>query len=224
MSDIVSELFMRRQMNQSKLLQYGFEQHQTDYVYQTNLTTSQFQLTITVNAAGRVTTQVIDPTTGDEYTLHLNPAATGEFVGQVKQEYETILRQVAAQCFDQHVFESPQAQELIQAVHEQYGDELEFLWRRFPQNAIWRRSDTNKWYAAILTVDQQKLGLKTSQEVEVLDIRVAPEQLATLVDQQRYFPGYHMNKKSWMTVILNGSLPTEKLLELVAASYQRATK
>ncbi len=32
-------------------------------------------------------------------------------------------------------------------------------------------------------------------------------------------PGYHMNKKHWNTVIINGSVPDDELLDLIRESY-----
>lgn len=47
-----------------------------------------------------------------------------------------------------------QSQELIDYVRQTYGDELEFLWKKFDDNAVWRRKDTKKWYAALLTTQK----------------------------------------------------------------------
>ncbi len=33
-------------------------------------------------------------------------------------------------------------------------------------------------------------------------------------------PGYHMNKRHWNTVLLNGSLPQELLIKLIEHSYR----
>lgn len=33
-------------------------------------------------------------------------------------------------------------------------------------------------------------------------------------------PGYHMNKKHWNTVVLDGSLPRRLVKEMITASYQ----
>lgn len=52
--------------------------------------------------------------------------------------------------FEPNVFKSVYAKELIEYVCSTYGDELEFLWQKFPDNAIWRRKDTGKWYGALL--------------------------------------------------------------------------
>lgn len=37
-------------------------------------------------------------------------------------------------------------------------EELEFLWPKSPDNAIFRRPDNKKWYAVLLTVQKEKLG------------------------------------------------------------------
>jgi len=37
---------------------------------------------------------------------------------------------------------------------------------------------------------------------------------------QAIFPGYHMNKKHWNTVICNGTIPSRLLLKLIDHSYE----
>lgn len=105
-----------------------------------------------------------------------------------------------------------------------YGDELEFLWNKLPDNAILRRKDTQKWYAAFLKVPKTKLGLDGSEIVEILDLRALPEEIEQIVDGKRFFGGYHMNKKHWYTICLNGSVPICEILNRIDASYQLAKK
>ncbi len=153
------------------------------------------------------------------YTLHLVESATGSFVGEIKSQYKAVLEEIAETCFDPDVTKSNQAKELIAYAREKYGDELEFLWPKFPDNAIWRRQDNKKWYGAILTVSRQKLGLKSDEIVEIVDLRLEPEKIATLVDQKRYFNGWHMNKKNWYTIILDGSVPTKEICNKLDDSH-----
>lgn len=100
-----------------------------------------------------------------------------------------------------------------------YQDELEFLWKRFPDNAVYRRKDTGKWYGAMLTISKQKLGLDSSEKVVILDLRIQPDDLAAVVDGVRFFPGYHMNKQHWYTICLDGSVPVEEIYQRIDASY-----
>lgn len=88
---------------------------------------------------GLVTAVVMDPETKEPYTLHLSDRATGRFVTGVKLEYEQVLTDIAETCFEPDVFKSAQTKEIIAYVRETYGDELEFLWSKFPDNAVWRQ-------------------------------------------------------------------------------------
>lgn len=150
--------------------------------------------------------------------------ATGGFVETVKYEYQEVLLEIAAQCFQTDIFQLKQSNKLIDYVRKTYGDELEFLWEKFPKNAIWRREDTQKWYGILLTVPKQKLGLPDDKTVEIFDFRILPEELEALVDYKTYFPGYHMNKKHWCTIILDGTVPFEEICRRIDASYLLAIK
>ncbi|WP_318766771.1 MmcQ/YjbR family DNA-binding protein [Lactiplantibacillus carotarum] len=214
--------FPNKKLNRSKLIAFGFVPKDDDLVYQTPIVDGQFQLNVTVTAAGQLTTQVIDAATQDEYVLHLAPKAQGTFVGQVTAAYQSVINQVEQACFDTDVFKTAQAQALIKHVTTTYADELELLWQRFPQNAVWRRADTHKWYAALLTVTGDKLGLPDATPVTVLDLRAKPADLEKLVNHRQYFPGYHMNKQHWFTIVLDGRVPVEEVYHRLATSYQLA--
>ncbi len=224
MSNIMYSIFNNKKVNLSKLLQFGFVQTETDYIYRKTLSESGFILTVHVTPQGEISTEMIDPSLNELYTLHLVDNATGGFVETVKYEYQETLLEIASQCFQADIFQSKQSNELIDYVRKTYGDELEFLWEKFPKNAIWRRKDTQKWYGILLTVSKQKLGLPCDESVGVLDFRILPEELEALVDYKTYFPGYHMNKKHWCTIILDGSLSFEEIRRRIDASYLLAIK
>lgn len=73
----------------------------------------------------------------------------------------------------------------------------------------------NKMFAALgINDDPLRLNLKCDPaKAEVL--------------RQRYpavLPGYHMNKRHWNTVVLDGSIPKEELLEMIDESYALVVK
>lgn len=214
--------FKDRRPNSDQLQAFGFKSTGHDYTYQVPIVAGQFQLSITVTPDGTVETHVIDRSTHDEYVLHLAGHASGSFTGRVASEYQAVLTAVETQCFDRDAFKAGQAQALIEAVTATYGDQLEFLWAKFPHNAVWRRADTHKWYGALLTVSKQKLGFDEDEQVTVLDLRAAPADVLQLVDHHQYFPGYHMNKRNWFTIILDGSVNLATIQRLMATSYQLA--
>ncbi|MCL2295613.1 MAG: MmcQ/YjbR family DNA-binding protein [Methanomassiliicoccaceae archaeon] len=117
------------------------------------------------------------------------------------------------------VFKSEGARQVIHYVREKYQDELQFLWERFPKNAVFIRHDNDKWYAALLVLQKKKLGVDGDEVVDIINLRVWPEDIGALVDGKRYFPGFHMNKKYWITICLDGSVPIEEIFRRIDMSF-----
>lgn len=221
---MTEHLFKNRKLNMVKLLSFGFENIDGRYVYHADLVDGQMRLTVWIDDAERVYTEVIDNISGDEYVLHRIAGVSGSFVGRVKNEYEAILEEISAKYFELEVFKSEQAKAIIAHIRDTYGDELEYLWQKFPNNAVVRRKDNQKWYAAILTVSRRKLGFDLDEMVEILDLRIKPEEIENTIDNLRYLPGYHMNKKHWYTICLDGSVSTEEIYQRIDESYLLAKK
>ncbi|MCH5157517.1 MAG: MmcQ/YjbR family DNA-binding protein [Clostridiales bacterium] len=105
-----------------------------------------------------------------------------------------------------------------------YGDEPEYLWNDLPDAAVIRRKDTQKWYVLLMTVLPKRLGLSGDEPIEIVDLRFNPDELPSKIDGERYFAGYHMNKKHWITILLDGSVPLAEILDYVDKSYLLAKK
>lgn len=58
-----------------------------------------------------------------------------------------------------------------------------------------------------------------------VNLKCDPERALELRDRyESILPGYHMNKRHWNTVVLDGSVPSELVRELVDHSYQLVKK
>ena len=204
--------FERRVPIPEKLLAYGFERRGDGYVVTRPIVDGEFL--VTVEVGGGVKTTTLECATGEPYVLHLVEAAQGTFVGQVRAEYSALLAEIAARCFSADFGGA--------AARKTYGAEPEFLWEKFPEDAVLRRKDTGKWFGALLTVAENKLGRQGGANIAILDVRATEEEIAALSDGVRYFPGYHMNKRHWLTAVLDGSIPHEELMQRIALSYERA--
>jgi len=121
------------------------------------------------------------------------------------------------------VFTHPQTKRLIANVASQYGSRLEFLWEKLPQAAVYRVPSNRKWYAVIMTIPRYKLTGQSQEPVDVLDLRYQRDELPDLLAHQPYiYPGWHMNKDNWLSVILDDSLTDEQVMMLLENSYQLA--
>ena len=216
--------FENKRVNMSKLSQFGFEPNQNgQYQFRTLIMHGQFEMIIELNTDGSLNTILTDTTTSEVYVLHLTSQVHGQFVGQVAQAYQDVLYNIEQHCYDNDVFQSTPERKLIAQVKAVYGDNLEFLWPKFPQNAVWRRSDTHKWYGALLTVTSDKLALPgATPVVTVVELRARPEDLSMLSDGQHDLPGYHMNKKHWYSILLDDVVPLATIMDDVKVSYMLA--
>lgn len=221
-------LFQHQKIIFSSLPDFGFAQTADGYIYTTPLLNGQFNMQVDIDLTGQVWTKLTDNATNSEYVLHMVDDAQGEFVGAVRAAYQSELEKIAAKCFQPDVFQSPTAQAVIAYVEQTYQDKLEFLWPKMPENAIFRRQDNQKWYAALLTVKREKIGLPTSEKgdkkIEIIDLRLQPNILTETVDNVKYFPGYHMNKKHWYTICLDDSVAAAEICQRLAVSYELAKK
>lgn len=208
-------------LNQEKVLKLGFEFDGENFIRREKIL-EDFTLTIIIDGGGSVTSKIFDAD-GEPYTLHLVEGASGSFVGAVRAEYERVMKDVSA-CFDEEKFFSEQARKLVEHIREKFSDEPEFLWEKYPSFAIFRRKDNRKWYALIANVPKKYLKIGGAEEIEILNLRVKPEDLDKLEDDEKYFRGWHMNKKSWMTLRLDETLTFEEISARLEESYNLAAK
>ena len=215
--------FKNKSANAEKLIKYGFELSGGRYVYVTEIVDGQLRLTVTVDG-GELTTEVYDVAAEDSYTLHLVDAAIGGFVGRVRAEHEAVIHDVVEKCYDYDVFKEDYTKKIIRHAAEKYGDEPEYLWEDLPNAAIIRRADNRKWYVLLMTVLPKRLGLSGDEPIEIVDLRFDVDELPKRIDNKSYFAGYHMNKKHWITILLDGSVPLDEIIEYVDKSYDLAGK
>lgn len=216
--------FQNKVLAADRLLPFGFVAGEGGYAYSAAIVDGQFDMIVRISPEGELSAGVYDADTGDEYTLHLSSQAVGAFVGRVRAEYDEVLQKIADGCFETKVFKTELAGKIIRYVRTKYRDEFEFLWEKFPNNAIVRRGDNQKWYAVLLTVAENKIGLSGKAEIEVINVKMKTGDIANLVDGRRYFGGYHMNKQHWITICLDGSVSFEEICRRIDDSRILAKK
>lgn len=215
----LEKLLKNRKFDFNKLVAYGFIENGNQCEYKSTLIEGEFDIVVKVSKDGKIDSKVIDIAFGDEYLLVKMPDATGEYVGKVREAYSNVLTDIIIKCSRVEVFKSNQAKQVIKYVKEKYDNEPEFLWEKFDNNAVFRHLENKKWYGILLTISRDKLGLDSKENVEIIDLKISPEDIEKIIDNEKYFLGYHMNKKHWFTIILDGSVPIEKIFEYIDMSY-----
>ena len=217
MRRLVNEL-KNRAINYSKLIEYGFINKNGTYTYKNKIYNEQFELIVEVMDA-EITSKLIDLANEDEYILVDIQDAVGEFVGNVRNEYESKLQDIIEKCTISNVFKEQQTQEIIKYIKDKYNDDLEFLWEKFEDTAIWRNKQNKKWYGLLMVISESKLGINLDKKIEAIDLRYQKDETNKIIDNKNIFPGYHMNKKSWITIKLDNSMSTKNICDLIDNSY-----
>lgn len=213
------KIFNNRKIIFSHLLSYGFIQKDEQYIYSVNFMEDSFNLNICIKGSNEVTIKIIDIETNDEYTPIYIQNISGGFVGKIRKEYELILNDIAEKCTIKEIFKSDYAKKIVKYIAEKYKNEPEYLWDKTPNNAVFREKSTGKWYAALLEVEKSKIGINEVGKIEIIDLKATSDKIFSLVDNVNYLPGYHMNKKHWFTIKLDGSVPIKTIYSLIDDSF-----
>ena len=112
--------------------------------------------------------------------------------------------------------------EVFEYCRQQYKTEPDYPWHDW--NAVQRHSDNGKWYGLVMEVDRGKIGLDGEGEVDILNVKCDPVFASYLRRQPGFSPAYHMNKKHWYTMILDGSVERRELFRRIDESYRLAVK
>ncbi len=214
----MSEMFSNRKLVLSRLLDYGFTASPGGYTYTVGIMDGEFSLTVFIDSLGTVGTSISEIDTGEEYFLY-KTSAQGPFVGRVRDEADSVLADIADKCYVFTSFSGEQTLRLVEYAMATYGDVQEFPWKDTPTESIIRRHDSGKWYAALLAVPRRKLGIDSDQTAEIVNLHAEPERVAELLVREGFYPGWHMNKRRWFTVILDGTVPDAELFRLLDESY-----
>lgn len=111
-------------------------------------------------------------------------------------------------------------EQLRRFIKERYDVEDEYPWLKYPGHAVFRHLDNRKWFALVMSIPQQKLGLPGNEMIDVVNVKCDPALIGALQREPGIFPAYHMNKANWLTLALDGSLEEDNLLWLLDMSYQ----
>ncbi len=109
--------------------------------------------------------------------------------------------------------------DLEQFINENYNAESDYPWLKYPNYEVFRHSNNRKWFALIMDIPKNKLGLPGTDIIDVVNFKCDPLLIGSLLKEAGFFPAYHMNKESWITVALDKSVNNDTIKMLLDMSY-----
>ncbi len=114
-------------------------------------------------------------------------------------------------------------EEVERYIKEKYGIAPEHPWARWPDYATFSDPDTGKWFALVMRLERRRLGLEGGGETDVVNVKADPGLVAMAAHLPGCLPAYHMNRKHWLTVLLDGTAPKEQVLDRIDGSHAIVT-
>ncbi len=200
------------------LLDAGFVLKEGKYQLVTRLEGFPFEVTISSTASGEISGNLIDPDTRDDYVLYRLDAAKGYAI-EVREAYKELLRSIKNKVYE----EGPlllQRDRLLSKLYDRYGDSPYVKWAESPDFLVLEHRSNAKWYVLFMIVAKRKVGLEGEGDIAVANIKLDPEEIEWLVTRDGYVRAYHMNKKYWITILLDGRLKDDEILDHIARSHE----
>ena len=111
-------------------------------------------------------------------------------------------------------------QSIYDYIKKKYKVSPEFPWQKYLGNAVFRHDDNRKWFALIMDVEGDKVGVSGADYVDVINLKVDDMFFRDMIIQEDgIMPAYHMNKMHWITVLLDGTVPEERVKDLIDMSF-----
>ena len=202
-----------------KIVSYGFKKKSNYYLFTKLFMDNDFKAEIKVGKDYKVSGKVYDCVTNQEYQELRLKDQKQIYVTEVKEAYLDILADIKGKAFIKASFLTPQANRISSLVFKTYKDNPEFLWKSFPNCGVFRHSSNDKWYAIIMNVDRSKIDPSGSGLVELINLKLDENLIQKLIGTKGFYQAWHMNKKSWISLILDETLTDSSILKYIDLSY-----
>lgn len=214
-------IFKKSIFNYDKLLKYGFIKKQEEYIYSKKIINDKYQINILIKD-NKISTKIYDLIFNDEY-LNFLVDSNLSINNQIKEEYLNLLNDIKINCTNTKLFIFNESNEIANYIKRKYKVSPEFLWE--DNNAVFRNKTSKKWFAIIQNITKNKLDSKYKDEdIEIINLKLDELMVSNLIKEKGYYKAYHMNKKYWITIILDNSINNEIIYSLIDLSFNNINK
>ena len=202
-----------------KLTAYGFVKKNSIYEYRTEIMNGDFLAAVTVGKDMTVSGKLIDIMNNEEYN-RFRSEDTGAYVASVRAAYEELLLDIASRCCSEKTFASAQSNRIAENIFRIYGVRPDFPWGD-STGGVFRHKDSRKWFGLIMNIKYSQILKNTdSRRLDVINLKAEKNHRA----DAGIYPAYHMNHKSWISVMLDDTLEDKAIMELIEESYKLTNK
>lgn len=213
-----NEIFDKNIFNSKLAIAYGFSKVGDYYILQSDIDMENFNVIVKIGKDS-FEVNVIELPFNEEYILFNVLDSKGKFVSQIRKKVNELIEDIVKSCFTSLDYRKI----LLNYVREKYGTIPEEPWED-NNHATIKTSNSKKWYGIFMSIPYKTLGLEKSEKIDVLNVKLNPEVIKSLIDKKHFFPAYHMNKKYWISIVLDSDVDLNLVKSLIDESFNLVEK
>lgn len=198
--------------DEKTLLAYGFTKEQDHYEFKKSLHDQNFYLFVILKD-GSFLYNVKETSFNEPYIPYFAKGKGTSFVQVLKDEVADLVKDLIAHCFT----DTSYSLRLIEYFEKEYRIPGDHPFQEIEAYVLRTTKKPGPWYALFMPVKGTHFGLGEAK-VEIVNIKGDPATREKDIDNVSVFPAYHMNKKLWLTLVLDQRLPFEKAVALLEKS------
>ena len=202
-------------LSKEQLNGFGFKEEAEKLIYRKEILDSSFLIEI-VFVNNQLMVEVYDIEFDEIYSLFSVDSAVGETVQNIREHVENLLSSILGLADESGKISS----EVIDYCNNKYGGNYVNPFKKHPDILAFV-NEKNKWYALLSDVEYNKLNKNTdiTTKVKILNVKYPTDKILEIIDNKNIFPAYHMNKKHWISIVLDKNIKLETIKELIDMSY-----
>ena len=202
-------------LSKEQLNGFGFKEEAEKLIYRKEILDSSFLIEI-VFINNQLLIEVYDLEFDETYSLFSVDSAVGETVQNIREHVENLLSSILGLADESGKISS----EVIDYCNNKYGGNYVNPFKKHPDILAFV-NEKNKWYALLSDVEYNKLNKNTdiTTKVKILNVKYPTDRILGIIDNKNIFPAYHMNKKHWISIVLDKNIKLETIKELIDISY-----
>ena len=213
-----NEIFDKNIFNSKFAIAYGFSKVGDYYILQSDIDMENFNVIVKIGKDS-FEVNVIELPFNEEYVLFNVLNSKGKFVSKIRKKVNELIEDIVNCCFKSLDYRKL----LLDYVKEKYGTIPEEPWED-NNHATIKTTNTKKWYGIFMSIPYKTLGLDKSGKIDVLNVKLNPDLIENLIDKKHFFPAYHMNKKYWITILLDSDTDLNLVKSLIDESFKLVEK
>ena len=213
-----NEIFDKNIFNSKLAIAYGFSKVGNYYILQSDIDVENFNVIVKIGKDS-FEVNVIELPFNEEYILFNVLDSKGKFVSKIRKKVNELIEDIVKSCFTSLDYRKI----LLDYVKEKYGTIPEEPWKD-NNHATIKTSNSKKWYGIFMSIPYKTLGVDKSGKIDVLNVKLNPELIQSLIDKKHFFPAYHMNKKYWITILLDSDMDLNLVKSLIDESFNLVEK